>query len=158
MRQSGVAIMGSGIASGENRAITAVEEALNSPLLNNNNIFLRGTLECAIFPIKGYPPMQKSEWTQLFLTARRWGLNHLRFHSWCPPKAAFEAADELGFYLQAELPLWSLSINKDEPTNKFLYAEAENIIREYGNHPSFCFWSLGNELQQIGRASCRERV
>ena len=126
------------------RKLTGISSALQ---LNNNNIFLRGTLECAIFPIKGYPPMQKSEWTQLFLTARRWGLNHLRFHSWCPPKAAFEAADELGFYLQAELPLWSLSINKDEPTNKFLYAEAENIIREYGNHPSFCFWSLGNELQ-----------
>lgn len=38
MRQSGVAIMGSAIASGENRAVKAVEEALNSPLLNNNDI------------------------------------------------------------------------------------------------------------------------
>ncbi|HKM93501.1 MAG TPA: cell division protein FtsZ [Prolixibacteraceae bacterium] len=38
MRQSGVAIMGSARASGENRAIEAIEEALNSPLLNNNNI------------------------------------------------------------------------------------------------------------------------
>lgn len=41
MRQSGVSIMGSATASGENRAIEAVEQALNSPLLNNNNI--RGT-------------------------------------------------------------------------------------------------------------------
>nr|MDA3930647.1 cell division protein FtsZ [Prolixibacteraceae bacterium] len=38
MRQSGVAIMGSATANGENRAITAIEEALNSPLLNNNSI------------------------------------------------------------------------------------------------------------------------
>ncbi|HOO82951.1 MAG TPA: cell division protein FtsZ [Prolixibacteraceae bacterium] len=38
MRQSGVAIMGSAVATGENRAIDAVQEALNSPLLNNNNI------------------------------------------------------------------------------------------------------------------------
>jgi cell division protein FtsZ len=38
MRNSGVALMGTGIASGVNRAIVAVEEALNSPLLNNNDI------------------------------------------------------------------------------------------------------------------------
>jgi len=38
MRNSGVALMGTGIASGANRAIIAVEEALNSPLLNNNDI------------------------------------------------------------------------------------------------------------------------
>lgn len=38
MRESGVSIMGSGSAEGENRAILAIEEALNSPLLNNNNI------------------------------------------------------------------------------------------------------------------------
>ena len=38
MRQSGVALMGSARASGEERAVKAVEEALNSPLLNNNNI------------------------------------------------------------------------------------------------------------------------
>jgi len=38
MKESGVAIMGSAIASGEKRAVTAVEQALNSPLLNDNDI------------------------------------------------------------------------------------------------------------------------
>ncbi len=38
MQDSGVAIMGSAIASGEKRAIKAVEQALNSPLLNDNDI------------------------------------------------------------------------------------------------------------------------
>ena len=38
MRKSGLAIMGTGIATGENRAEEAVENALNSPLLNNNDI------------------------------------------------------------------------------------------------------------------------
>lgn len=38
MKDSGVAIMGSAIASGENRAIKAVQEALTSPLLNDNDI------------------------------------------------------------------------------------------------------------------------
>jgi len=38
MRNSGVALMGTGIASGVSRALIAVEQALNSPLLNNNDI------------------------------------------------------------------------------------------------------------------------
>jgi hypothetical protein len=115
--------------------------------INGNQIFLRGTLECAIFPLNGYPPMDKKGWSNVFGSAKEWGLNHLRFHSWCPPKAAFEAADEMGFYLQVELPLWSLVVNQDEAANQFLYAEADKMIKEYGNHPSFCFWSIGNELQ-----------
>lgn len=116
-------------------------------LLNNKKIFLRGTLECCIFPLTGRPPMERMGWEKVFLTAREWGLNHLRFHSWCPPEAAFQVADSLGFYLQVELPLWSLKVGEDEKTNKFLYAEADRILSEYGNHPSFCFLSLGNELQ-----------
>ena len=116
--------------------------------LNGNNIFLRGTLECCIFPQTGHPPMNRSGWEKVFKTARQWGLNHIRFHSWCPPRYAFEVADSLGFYVQVELPLWSLKVNQDTATNRFLYQEAEHIIKEYGNHPSFCFWSLGNELQK----------
>lgn len=126
------------------RQITNHNSALQ---INGEPLFLRGTLECAIFPLNGYPPMDKQGWVDVFNKARNWGLNHLRFHSWCPPKAAFEAADEMGFYLQAELPLWSLVVNKDTAMNRFLYEEADKIIAEYGNHPSFCFWSLGNELQ-----------
>lgn len=38
MRKSGMAVMGTGVASGENRAEEAIEAALNSPLLNNNDI------------------------------------------------------------------------------------------------------------------------
>lgn len=38
MKDSGVAIMGSAAAEGENRALKAVQNALNSPLLNDNEI------------------------------------------------------------------------------------------------------------------------
>ena len=115
-------------------------------LLNDRKIFLRGTLECCIFPLTGYPPMEHEGWVKVFSTAREWGLNHLRFHSWCPPKAAFEVADSLGFYLQVELPLWSTNLCNDKRA-PYLYAEADRILEEYGNHPSFCLFSLGNELQ-----------
>ncbi|MBF4471983.1 sugar-binding domain-containing protein [Flavobacterium sp. HJJ] len=115
--------------------------------INEQPVFLRGTLECDIFPLTGHPPMDKEGWRKVFGTARNWGLNHLRFHSWCPPQAAFEVADEMGFYLQVELPVWSLKIGQDQKTTDFLYAEAQRMIDEYGNHPSFCMWSMGNELQ-----------
>lgn len=115
--------------------------------VNDNRVFLRGTLECCIFPLTGTPPMTEEGWTKVFSVAKEWGLNHLRFHSWCPPEAAFKVADKMGFYVQVELPLWSLTVGKDKKTNQFLYQEFDRIIREYGNHPSFCLMSIGNELQ-----------
>lgn len=115
--------------------------------LNDKRIFLRGNLECVIFPLTGHPPLEKKEWATLIKQAKAYGLNHLRFHSWCPPKAAFEAADEAGFYYQVELPHWSLRVGEDEKTTEFLKKEARKILEDYGNHPSFIFMALGNELQ-----------
>lgn len=116
--------------------------------INGRPLFLRGTLECCVFPLTGHPPMTCEGWQKVFETAREWGLNHLRFHSWCPPEAAFEVADKMGFYLHVELPVWSVTIDNALQPQKFMREEADRILREYGNHPSFCFLSLGNELQK----------
>ncbi|HWL16376.1 MAG TPA: hypothetical protein VNR00_12275, partial [Opitutus sp.] len=126
------------------RELTADDGELR---LDGRRIFLRGTLECAVYPITGYPPTEVSEWRRILARAREWGLNHLRFHSWCPPEAAFAAADELGMYLQVELPHWSLEAARNPATWTFLQAEAGRILEAYGNHPSFLLLSLGNELQ-----------
>ena len=115
--------------------------------LNDNRIFIRGNLECVIFPLKGYPPMQVKEWRTLFKKAIEYGLNSFRFHSWCPPTAAFTAADELGFYLQVELPHWNWKVGSDTTTFGFLRREAYRLLAEYGNHPSFLFLSMGNEVE-----------
>lgn len=115
--------------------------------INSRPVFLRGTLECNIFPLTGHPPMTREGWLKVFRAAKSYGLNHLRFHSWCPPEAAFEVADSMGFYLQVELPLWNMHVGKDTATNRFLEKEAVRISETYGNHPSFCLWSLGNELE-----------
>lgn len=119
----------------------------NKLVLNDKPIFLRGTLECCIFPLTGTPPTDEASWEKLYASAREYGMNHLRFHSWCPPEAAFNVADEMGFYVQVELPVWSVTLGKDSATVEFLRAEAKRISKKYGNHPSFCFWSIGNELQ-----------
>lgn len=115
--------------------------------LNGEQLFLRGTLECCIFPLTGHPPVETEGWEKVFRTAREYGLNHIRFHSWCPPEAAFSAADNLGMYLQVELPNWSLDYGADTALVGFINREADKIIAEYGNHPSFCMMSMGNELE-----------
>lgn len=127
------------------REITAANRQI---LINGNPVFLRGTLECAIFPKTGYPPTDKNEWLRILGVCHAHGLNHLRFHSWCPPKAAFEAADEAGFYLQVECSSWanqSTNLGSGKPFDKYLYDESERMIEAYGNHPSFCMMAYGNE-------------
>ena len=116
--------------------------------LNGNPIFLRGTLECAIFPLTGYPSMDENYWRKIFSASRSHGLNHLRFHSWCPPEVAFQVADEMGFYLQIECSSWanqSTTIGDGKPVDQFVMNESESIVKAYGNHPSFCLMAYGNE-------------
>lgn len=116
--------------------------------INNRLTFMRGTLECAIFPKTGYPPTDKEEWKRIINVCKSFGLNHMRFHSWCPPEAAFDAADELGFYFQVECSSWanfSTTIGDGSPLDTYIMEESERIIEAYGNHPSFCFMAYGNE-------------
>src|SRR5690606_32747376 len=117
-------------------------------VLNGRRLFLRGTLECCIFPLTGYPPTQVEPWRRIMRIARAHGLNHLRFHSWTPPEAAFQAADELGFYLYVECPTWangSTSVGDGRSVDDWIYAEGDRILEHYGNHPSFIMMSYGNE-------------
>lgn len=135
--------------------------------INGKTVFLRGRLDCANYPLTGYPPMDKAEWLRIFKITLDWGINHYRFHSWCPPKAAFEAADELGIYLQPEIPSkrsgyktsenkeaghWNIDrLNVESTETKvtlYDYAkrEGEQIFEQFGNHPSFVMFTLGNEL------------
>jgi len=117
-------------------------------VVNDRPLFLRGTLECAIFPKTGYPATDVGEWTRILEVLKAHGLNHMRFHSWCPPEAAFSAADQLGVYLQVECSSWAnqgSSIGEGKPIDQWLYQEADQILEAYGSHPSFCMMAYGNE-------------
>jgi hypothetical protein len=116
--------------------------------INDKLTFLRGTLECAIFPKTGYPPVDVNEWKRIFSICKSYGLNHVRFHSWCPPEAAFIAADMIGIYLQIECSSWAnqgVTLGDGKPIDQYIYDESERIVKEFGNHPSFCFMMYGNE-------------
>lgn len=109
-------------------------------------IFLRGKHDAAVWPLTAYADMTLGGWMRYLGICKDYGINHVRFHSWCPPEAAFVAADSLGIYLQPELPFWGSFDEKDSALMSFLHQEGENILREYGHHPSFRMMALGNEL------------
>jgi hypothetical protein len=117
-------------------------------VVNGRKAFVRGTLECAIFPRTGHPPTDVESWKRIVRIAKAHGLNDIRFHSWCPPEAAFVAADELGFYLQVEVASWANTtarVGVGLPIDAWLYRESDRILEAYGNHPSFLLMPYGNE-------------
>ena len=113
--------------------------------MNGRPVYLRGTLECSIFPLTGYPPTDVPAWQRVYRIMKSYGLNHIRFHSWCPPEAAFAAADIEGIMIQAEGPQANVPAGSDPARDAFIEAEFRRIVDTYGNHPSFCTMTLGNE-------------
>lgn len=116
--------------------------------INGRPMFLRGTVENCTFPLTGYPPTDEAEWMRIMQKCKDYGLNHMRFHSYCPPEAAFAAADRVGIYLQVEGPTWpnhGVKLNAGMAIDKYLMDETERILATYGNHPSFTMMASGNE-------------
>lgn len=120
-------------------------------LCNGREVFLRGKHDGLIFPLTGYAPTDVESWRKVLRTAKDYGVNHYRFHTCCPPDAAFTAADELGIVMSPELPFWgTITVEGEEgydaKERAFLIAEGFRILTEFGHHPSFVFLSMGNEL------------
>lgn len=115
--------------------------------INDRRFFLRGEANCAVFPETGFPPMDKESWTKILKIYASYGVNCMRFHSWCPPEAAFSAADELGMMMQPELSHWNpRDAFKSSESKEYYQTELLEILWTYANHPSFVMLSLGNEL------------
>ena len=137
-------------------------------LVNGKPVFLRGNLDCVHFPLTGYLSCDVKDWERIFKIYKDYGLNHARFHSWCPPEAAFKAADRIGIYLQAEGSMWidwwmsedmkkkgrpemdtkghPKGLGYDAPRDSFVVAEMNRVVDFYGNNPSFTMFCIGNEL------------
>lgn len=123
-----------------------VKQGKNHVLINNRPVHLRGNVENAVFPKTGYAPVDDAEWERIMLLMKEYGLNHMRFHSWCPPRAAFRMADKHGIYFEVEMPMWGKDAEPDEARYDFFRREMRAILKEYGNHPSFVLYCNGNEI------------
>jgi hypothetical protein len=117
-------------------------------VINGNPTFLRGRHDACVFPLTGYPPTDTTGWLRMFRIAKEYGLNHVRFHTWTPPQAAFLAAAMEGIYLQPELPNWWAMNVKDTAQIAYMMTEGKSILDNYGNYPSFVMFALGNEIYQ----------
>ena len=116
--------------------------------MNGRKIWMRGTVGNCCFPETGYPPTDEESWLRIFRKCKEYGLNMMRFHSYCPPEAAFTAADKVGFYLQPEGPSWpnhGVKLGRGMSIDRYLLEETQRMVEKYGNHPSFCMLAAGNE-------------
>ncbi len=114
--------------------------------VNGNETFLRGKHDGLVFPKTGYAPTDLNSWLKVFEITKSYGINHYRFHTCCPPEAAFEAADIMGIYLQPELPFWGTVPDSPTAETEFLRQEGFRLLEEFGSHPSFAMMTMGNEL------------
>ena len=130
-------------------------------LINNRPMYLRGTVGNCCFPETGYPPTDEASWERVLGQCKAWGINHIRFHSYCPPEAAFAVADRLGLYLQPEGPSWpnhGVKLRNGMAIDQYLIDEGKRMIDEYGHHPSFCMMAAGNEPAGNWVSYCNEWV
>lgn len=127
------------------RDFTTVRRDFN---INGRKAYMRGTVENCCFPLTGFAPTDEESWARVFAKCKEYGINMMRFHSYCPPEAAFTAADKAGIYLQPEGPSWpnhGVKLNAKMDIDRYLLDESKRIVDAYGNHPSFVMMAAGNE-------------
>ena len=133
------------------RSVSAHDHAI---WINGFKWFMRGNLDCCHFPLTGAPETSVEWWRTTFRKLRNQdGINTIRFHSWTPPKAAFDAADELGMFCVVEAGIWvdrwhttADKMGFGKPIDGFVQHELRNILEKRGNSPSFISLGIGNEL------------
>ena len=113
-------------------------------VINGRNTYLRGTHFGGDYPLSGIPDCGSAYWDKIMDTVKTWGMNFIRCHSYCPPEAAFEAADRAGVYLQIECDMWNV-FAPDAQMNNVLWEETKRMLDTFGNHPSFLMLSPSNE-------------
>ena len=113
-------------------------------VINGRNTYLRGTHFGGDYPLSGIPDCGSAYWDKIMETVKTWGMNFIRCHSYCPPEAAFEAANRAGVYLQIECDMWNV-FAPDAQMNNVLWEETKRILDTFGNHPSFLMLSPSNE-------------
>lgn len=125
----------------------------NRLMLNGRPLFVRADIDNCHFPLTGYPSMTKRDWVRFFTIQRNNGMNAIQMHTWTPPEAAFEAADETGMMIFCELGYWnekgiasSFAGKGNAELDEWLQRELKAVADAYGNHPSMVATSFGNEL------------
>ncbi|MBQ4198309.1 MAG: hypothetical protein II649_00350, partial [Kiritimatiellae bacterium] len=143
----------SGLAKTVRFGFRTVARKGNRLTINGRPLFVRADVDNCAFPLTGHPDMTKREWLRILNIERNNGMNAIQLHTWTPPSAAFEAADELGMMVFCELGYWnekgvksSFAGRDNAALDSWLRRELKAVADAYGNHPSMVASSFGNEL------------
>jgi beta-galactosidase len=134
------------------------DQATGRAILNGKPYFMRGTNVCAYRFFedaeRGDKPW-RTEWVrQLHEKFKTMHWNSIRYCIGFPPEAWYDIADEVGFLIQDEFPIWLLGKAPENPTAEKIVPEYTEWMRERWNHPCVVIWDAQNESQtpETGKA------
>jgi len=105
----------------------------NRIAVNGGITFFRGATEHCYFAETCNPHFDREKYLHDLGVLKKAGFNFIRCHTWCPPEQFYSACDELGIFVQTELP------------SVYSFDEAEAIIRHIRRHPCAVIFCEGNE-------------
>ena len=123
------------------RALVSKDKRL---LLNGRPILLRGVTDCYYWPPNVNPPISVEFYRKMIRRLKEVGYNHIRFHTWIPPREYMQAADELGMLLQIE-PARGTAYRLSLDTWKESMEPWKEMVRWSRIHPSVVIYCGGNE-------------
>jgi hypothetical protein len=127
-------------------------------ILNGKPYFMRGTNVCAYRFFedaeRGDKPWRKEWVRRLHRKFKSMHWNSIRYCIGFPPEIWYEIADEEGFLIQDEFPIWLLGKAPENPTSEKIIPEYTEWMQERWNHPCVVIWDAQNEsvTDQTGKA------
>ncbi|MFH1883520.1 MAG: glycoside hydrolase family 2 TIM barrel-domain containing protein [Planctomycetota bacterium] len=127
-------------------------------VLNGKPYFMRGTNVCAYRFFedaeRGDKPWRKEWVRRLHRKFKSMHWNSIRYCIGFPPEIWYEIADEEGFLIQDEFPIWLLSKAPENPISEKIIPEYTEWMRERWNHPCVVIWDAQNEsvTEETGKA------
>jgi hypothetical protein len=139
------------------------DQASGHAVLNGKPYFLRGT-NVTLYrffedPQRGSKPWNEDWVRKLFTSFRDVHWNSLRFSICFPPEKWYDIADELGFLVQDEFPIWQMYPKPGQFDEENLVQDYTEWMQERWNHPCVVVWDACNETPapETGKAIRRVR-
>lgn len=127
-------------------------------MLNGKPYFLRGTNVCAYRffedAARGDKPWRKEWVRRLHRKFKGMNWNAIRYCIGFPPDFWYDIADEEGFLIQDEFPIWLLGDAPEKPIAEKIVPEYTEWMRWRWNHPCVVIWDAQNEshTEETGKA------
>jgi hypothetical protein len=125
------------------------DQASGRAILNGKPYFMRGTNVCAYRFFedaeRGDKPW-RAEWVRRLhekFKSMHW--NSMRYCIGFPPELWYDIADEVGFLIQDEFPIWLLDKAPEDPKAEKIIPEYTEWMCERWNHPCVAIWDAQNE-------------